>query len=607
MAALIVLVMGLSVFGMYAFNASIGMHSWFTAQQIWKNHRERLVNCARKMVRTGDVTKMEACAESRQFFAEHRRLRALVRQHKWDEAKRAIRKVGLNGPESTAALDLFHSGQIIPQVASAIEVWTAAIGEISQLEKLAADYRQAVRQAPLSARQRQVYLHQLAHIDQQLVADEDRFGDLLQSGAPMGRNLGIGSITAALLLLIGSGAYLGRLARRSERQRAVAERRLARHERTYHALVENLHEPVCAVDTTSGRVYEANPAFWRLVAGEEELPQGLFVHDFLDESPDRVEQYLRTLGEDRLHEKPWKIADDEVRIMQMTSCKVPGTDDQVYLLARDVTALREYEARMIEVDRMMAVGTLAAGVGHEINNPLTYVAGGIDFAHRQLAELLAAGPPTSTEEAMECWERLHALLPEVVEALGDAREGTGRVRDIVRDLRTFTRGEEIESIQVVDVEPIVELALDMAAHEIRHKAQLVRHYEPGSVVWASESRLAQVLLNLLINAAQAIDDGDVRDNEIGVRTRREGDEVVIEVRDTGKGITEEERKMVFEPFRTTKPVGEGTGLGLAISRHIVESMGGELTFESTPGVETTFTVRLPAGDAFAPDVPAASG
>lgn len=601
LVVLLLLVGVLSSVGVWAFGTSIGMHSWFTAEQVWRNHRQRLVDCVRTSLQTGEVSKLDACQRHQEFFVHHHHLVKAVDAEKWGRARREVLQIGLSPSEADAAVDLFETGEFIPQVASATLVWRNGVDQISRLEALIDRFRRQRREGPLSTTQRLTFLRQLDHLERELDDSEQRLVALLQDGAPKGRYLGVGSIALALLLLIAGGAYMGRLARLTERERARIEQRLLRRERNYQALVEHLHEPMCAVDTSSGRVHEANSAFWQMLGEREQWDGQLYVHDFLSDPPDEIEAYLRAMADGGLHEKTWRTAAGEERIMQMTSCLVPGTRDQAYLLARDITELREYEASMMEADRMIAVGMLAAGVGHEINNPLTYVASGIDFAHLQLKEVLDRQPPADADEALERWQEFDKRLLEVVDALEDAREGTRRVRDIVRDLRTFSRREEVESIEQVDVEPIMELALDMASHELKHKATVVRDYGDDDTVLASESRLAQVFLNLVINAAQAIEEGTIAENEVRVSTRRDADEVVVQVTDTGKGIAEEDRASVFEPFSTTKPVGEGTGLGLAISRNIVESLGGTIRFESTPGEQTTFTVRLPAADAFAGD------
>jgi CheY-like chemotaxis protein len=251
----------------------------------------------------------------------------------------------------------------------------------------------------------------------------------------------------------------------------------------------------------------------------------------------------------------------------------------------------------MQVDRMLAVGTLAAGVGHEINNPLAYVMANVAYAseeiaraHRQLEKLGAREPSVSG---------LVAALSEVITTLAEVDEGARRIRDIARDLSTFARNDEEH--RLVDLRAVADSALRMANPEIRQRARVVRQYEDVPPVRSNASRVSQVLLNLIVNAAHAIPKGAYEANEIGVRIRPEGERVVVEVSDTGCGIAPEHQDRLFTPFFTTKPVGQGTGLGLAISRRIVRSLGGDIELESAPGRGTTARVFLLAARDAAPD------
>jgi PAS domain S-box-containing protein len=237
----------------------------------------------------------------------------------------------------------------------------------------------------------------------------------------------------------------------------------------------------------------------------------------------------------------------------------------------DMSEREEMRARLALADRMASVGTLAAGVAHEINNPLAYVIANLDYARQELTSP-AAG--------------------ELPDALKEAREGAERVRIIVRDLKMFSRPDD-ERMELVDVRRAIDSAATMAWNEIRHRARLVKEYQPVPSVYCNEARLGQVFLNLLVNAAHAIPEGAADRNEIHVRTRLDArGHIVIEVRDTGAGIPDEFRPRLFEPFFTTKPVGVGTGLGLSICHGIVTSLGGELRFESEVGKGTVFQVVL---------------
>jgi C4-dicarboxylate-specific signal transduction histidine kinase/CheY-like chemotaxis protein len=236
--------------------------------------------------------------------------------------------------------------------------------------------------------------------------------------------------------------------------------------------------------------------------------------------------------------------------------------------------------QLLQADRMVAVGTLAAGVAHEINNPLSYVVAGLQFVQDELGSLVQEFPA--------------GRLQSVQEALSDAREGAGRVTTIVRDLKTFSRADE-ERRGPVELHPVIDSSINMAFNEIKHRARLIKDYGSIPPALANEARLGQVFLNLLVNAAQAIPEGNADSNEIRVATRTDpSGRAVIEVSDTGTGIAPEVVRHVFDPFFTTKPVGVGTGLGLFICRNIVTAVGGEIAAESRPRRGTVFRVTLPA-------------
>ncbi len=254
------------------------------------------------------------------------------------------------------------------------------------------------------------------------------------------------------------------------------------------------------------------------------------------------------------------------------------------VIARDVSDQKATEMHLMVADRMASVGTLAAGVAHEINNPLAAVIANLEMA---IQDVVAAG-------------KLTQLPPDLTEELQDARLAADRVREIVRDLKIFSRAEE-ERHGAVDVEHVLESTLRMAWNELRHRARLVRQYRKIPLVEANESRLGQVFLNLVVNAIHAIPMGNYEANQITVSTSVDADgNVVVGIADSGSGIPEEVRPRLFTPFFTTKPVGVGTGLGLAISHRIVSQLGGVLSFESELGKGTKFTVTLPVAVGPAP-------
>jgi signal transduction histidine kinase len=239
------------------------------------------------------------------------------------------------------------------------------------------------------------------------------------------------------------------------------------------------------------------------------------------------------------------------------------------------TERAKMQEQLVISDRMASVGILAAGVAHEINNPLAAVLANLELALQDL------------DGAFDREDVRRELREEIAEAHAAA----DRVRMIVRDLRIFSRNGE-DRLAPVDVHKVIESTLRMASNEIRHRARVVKKFQPVPLAAASEGRLGQVMLNLVVNAAQALPEGHADKNEIRIATRMAGDRVCVSVADTGSGIPDGVMSQLFKPFVTTKPAGSGTGLGLSICHRIVTELGGEIRVDSS-AAGTTFEVFLP--------------
>jgi signal transduction histidine kinase len=272
--------------------------------------------------------------------------------------------------------------------------------------------------------------------------------------------------------------------------------------------------------------------------------------------------------------------------------RLSGADADSRLgLLRDVTRERELEERLRVADRLAAIGTLASGVAHEINNPLSYVAANVEFAVDQLRNRLRA---TSDPETLD-----------QLDALTDARDGAERIARIVDNLKQYARGVQRNELGA-DAGECVRAALRILDSQVRHRAVLAVELPALPRLAAEPFRLTQVFVNLITNALQALP-GPGRDaGHVWIRGHVDGASATIEVADDGAGIPAEHLSRIFDPFFTTKSPGDGTGLGLYVSHQIVTSFGGTLTAASVPGAGTTFRVVIPvAGAGQAPGPPAA--
>lgn len=344
-----------------------------------------------------------------------------------------------------------------------------------------------------------------------------------------------------------------------------------RTEHTWSALVEHLTDFVMTCDC-NGTILTVNRVLAHL---DRATVIGATSFDFIDEGSREAyrrafERVVETATSVRLETRG---VGPLGKIVSYESQLVPLLDGsgatRILVISRDVTERRKMLASLAERERLASVGMVAASVAHEIMNPLTYVLANLDFVvgHR-------------SDDAVRN-----------ARSLVEAREGARRMQQIVWDLRSLGRAGS-EELFYVDPRSVLEVALRLSGPEVSRAASVVLDLREVPCVLASESRLCQVFINLLVNAAQAMETRDPHDREIRVKTRSNDREnlVGIDVSDTGEGMSAERITRIFEPFFTTK--ASGTGLGLAICRDIVERMGGRIDVASTVGVGTTVTVWL---------------
>jgi hemerythrin-like metal-binding protein len=273
-------------------------------------------------------------------------------------------------------------------------------------------------------------------------------------------------------------------------------------------------------------------------------------------------------------------------------------------LEDSLASLQQAQARLLQSEKMAAVGQLAAGVAHEINNPIGFVSsnlGSLGGYVEHMLTLLEAYDKTrvlmpaalrAKIESLPAHAELEYIREDAPELLRECKEGLARVKRIVNDLRDFARVDTADWAGA-DIHAVLDSALQVAANELKYKADVVRDYAALPPVVCNAAQLGQVFVNLLVNAAQAMEGRGT----ITLRTGLAPDGVWIDISDTGAGMAAETQKRIFEPFYTTKPVGQGTGLGLSISWDIVKRHGGAVEVQSSPGHGTRFRITLPTAQA----------
>ncbi|MCX7192757.1 MAG: ATP-binding protein [Proteobacteria bacterium] len=273
-------------------------------------------------------------------------------------------------------------------------------------------------------------------------------------------------------------------------------------------------------------------------------------------------------------------------------------EEQRYLIGQ----LEEAQSHLLQSEKMASIGQLAAGVAHEINNPIGYVYSNLamleKYVHDSFAMLdqyeLAEGVITDVDvrtHLKNTRDRLDiAFIKQDLSALmTESKEGITRVKTIVQNLKDFSHVDILDEWQLVNLHSGIESTLNIVNNEIKYKAEVVREYGDLPFVECLSSQINQVFMNLLVNAAHAIEERGT----ISIRTGQQGDEVWVEIADTGSGIAPEHLKKIFDPFFTTKPIGKGTGLGLSLSYGIIQKHHGRIDVNSIVGKGTTFRVWLP--------------
>jgi PAS domain S-box-containing protein len=393
----------------------------------------------------------------------------------------------------------------------------------------------------------------------------------------------------------------------------------------YRALIEAADDAILVADFASSMISEANAAACELLGYQPAeftsiRMQNLFAAEDTEaldlfEELERCERVWHPNVRARRKDGTTFWAELRAKVFESSGTKlvlfivrdVTHRIDRESELARAYQSLKDAQAKLLHSGKLAAIGQIAGGVAHEVNNPATFILTNLRVMRENVAAFRRAMSklkrevfdanvlPPEKQRAVELIVGagdLETLLRDTSEMVDDNLSGIERIASIVRDLRTFSRIEQ-DDVQEVAVNEIVDVACNLAYADIRHCARLVKELSKLPPVIAEPGKLAQVFTKLLVNAAHAIKEGSADQNEIRVTTRLEGEQVVVAVQDTGCGIPKDAMSRIFEPFVATESRDQGSGLGLSLCMDIVRMHGGSIDVTSEEGRGSRFEVRLP--------------
>ena len=309
----------------------------------------------------------------------------------------------------------------------------------------------------------------------------------------------------------------------------------------------------------------------------------------------------------------------DLTLAEMSDVQIRAIVGELIKTNRDLkevnSKLSDAQSKLIQSEKLASIGQLAAGVAHEINNPIGFIFSNFGTLEQYLEDLfqmldayeqaeasVSDGAALARIRSLKADLDIDYLKEDIPNLMRESRDGIQRVRKIVQDLKDFSRVDARQEWESVDLHAGIDSTLNIVNNEIKYKADVVKHYGALPEVQCLPSELNQVFMNLLVNAAHAI---TAERGTITISTGVDGPNVWVEVADTGAGIAQENLKRIFDPFFTTKPVGKGTGLGLSLSYGIVQKHSGRMEVHSELGVGTRFRVTLPIKHEEAATPPAA--
>jgi len=382
-------------------------------------------------------------------------------------------------------------------------------------------------------------------------------------------------------------------------------------------IIENINSALIVVDL-AGRITFANPSAERILGGVDGDLGGRQIEDWFGpsgETANPIEECLASGARSRGAETLLQRADGQwipVGVSCSPRIDATGRSRGVVAVFQDLSEIKELELQVRQTEKMASIGQLAAGVAHEVNNPMGFIHANLHQMSEYLNDLEKYFDATQRlqqvaiegdlEVIRAAAEDVAAVAREIdldfvrsdfEKALLESGEGAERIRHIVKDLRDFSR-PDLPARSPADVNQAIDSTANIVYTMMKHSVQLEKDYGELPKIEAYPMQLKQVFMNLLVNAYQAIEArGDSEPGVIRIETDEVGNEIVVRISDTGAGIAERDRSRIFEPFFTTKPVGAGTGLGLSTSFNIVERHGGRIVVESEVGRGTIFEVWLP--------------
>lgn len=303
-----------------------------------------------------------------------------------------------------------------------------------------------------------------------------------------------------------------------------------------------------------------------------------------------------------------KRLEDDIRKREAAEAELLRRNNELTELNAKLSMAQE---QLMQSEKLASIGQLAAGVAHEINNPIGYVFSNFSTLEKYIAGLLemlktyeqaehsiSASDVLATVEAVRARIDLAFLMDDIPLLMAESREGIARVRKIVQDLKDFSRVDANQEWQWANLHDGIDSTLNIVSNEVKYKADVIKEYGDIPDIECFPSQINQVVMNIVVNGAHAI--GSER-GRITIRTGVEGDRVWIEISDTGMGIPKENLKRIFDPFFTTKPIGSGTGLGLSLSYGIIQKHNGQIEVDSELNRGTTFRITLPIRQPHADD------